>query len=231
MVPSNDSSTLVTCVGGHGNSRGDGRGDGVPDGRRGDGCDLPRRYSYRGMNDHTEYYCWDKWGKRENAHQEYDENIQLTTSAPGHNVFNSTPASASDTSSPLEQVLQKLDALTNTSSQPTTIMTHKGNPTFVTTQSSSSSWVIDSGVSSHMSGINSLFHNQGPIKHNIVLIDGSTHPVLGKDVVQPTQSFVLFDSLYMLNFPFNLLSMSQLTKSLKCSVIFSLNFCVFRTSG
>ena len=62
-MPSNDSSTLVTCVGGHGNSRGDGRGDGVPDGRRGDGCDLPRKYSYCGMNDQTEDYCWDKWGK------------------------------------------------------------------------------------------------------------------------------------------------------------------------
>jgi len=56
-----------------------------------------------------------------------------------------------------------------------------------------------------MSGINSLFYNRCPIKYNIVLADGSTRPVIGKCVIHPTQSLSLFDSLYVPNFPFNVI--------------------------
>ena len=114
------------------------------------------------MNSHTEDYCWDKWGKCEYAHQVYDENMQFITSAPGHDAFSSIPASASDTSSPLEQILQKLNALSSTSSQPTAFIAHIGNPTFVATQSPSFSRVTDSGAISHMFDINS--HNRCPVK-------------------------------------------------------------------
>ena len=124
-----------------------------------------------------------------------------------------------------------LNILTSISYQPTATMIHIGNSAFVPTYSPSSSWVIDSGASSHMSGINSLFHNHYLIKHNIVLADGSTRLVLGKCVIHPIQSLSLFDSLYMPSFPFNLLFVSQLTKSFQYSIILSPNFYVFRISG
>ena len=79
-----------------------------------------------------------------------------------------------------------------------------------------------------MSGINSLFQNHCPIKHNIILANGSTCLVLEKYVIHPIQSLSLFDSLYVPNFSFNLLSLSQLTKSIQCHVTFSPNSCVFQ---
>ena len=74
------------------------------------------------MNDHTKGYCSDKWGKCEYARQVYDENMQFTTSASGHDAFSSNLASDSDTSFLLKQVFQKLNALASTSSQPTATM-------------------------------------------------------------------------------------------------------------
>jgi len=73
--------------------RGSGHGGGCGDGRRGSkdgGRGQPRRCNYCDMNDHTEEYYLDKWGKREYAHQVYDENVQFTTSAPEHDAFGST---------------------------------------------------------------------------------------------------------------------------------------------
>ena len=90
------------------------------------------------MNGHTEDYCLDKWGKYEYAHQVYDENMQFTTSISGHDAFNSNLISASDTFSPFEQILQKLNALASISSQPTAIKTHISNLALMATQLPSS---------------------------------------------------------------------------------------------
>jgi len=83
---------VVTSAGdrgsGHGGDCGDG-GRGSRDGGRGGGRGQPRRCNYCDMNDHTEEYYLDKWGRREYAHQVYNENIQFTTSAPRHDAFGS----------------------------------------------------------------------------------------------------------------------------------------------
>ena len=92
-------------------------------------------------------------------------------------------------------LIQKLNALTSTSSQPATTMAHIGNPVFMATQSPSSSWVIDSGASSHMSSVNSLFHNHCPIKYNFILADGSTRPVLRKGIIHST-----IDCIYLIRY-------------------------------
>jgi hypothetical protein len=85
---------------------------------------------------------------------------------------------------------------------------------------SSPSWVIDSSTNKHISSILSLFSNLLPIKHHIVLTDGFSWPVLGKSVLHPTSSLSLPSSLFVLDSPFNLLSVSQLTKALQCSITF-----------
>jgi hypothetical protein len=66
------------------------------------------------------------------------------------------------------------------------------------------------------------------IKHHIVLADGSSRPVLGKDVLHPTSSLSLPSSLFVPDSPFNLLSVSQLTKALQCSITFDPTSCVFQ---
>ena len=67
-----------------------------------------------------------------------------------------------------------------------------------------------------------------PIKHHIVLADGSSWPVLGKGVLHPTLSLSLPSSLFVPDSPFNLLSVSQSTKALQCSITFDPTSCVFQ---
>jgi hypothetical protein len=93
---------------------------------------------------------------------------------------------------------------------------------------SSPSWVIDFGANKHISGILSLFSNLLPIKHHIVLADGSSRPVLGKGVLHPTSSLSLPSSLFVPDSLFNLLSVTQLTKALQCSITFDPTSCIFQ---
>nr|KYP52064.1 Retrovirus-related Pol polyprotein from transposon TNT 1-94 [Cajanus cajan] len=75
-----------------------------------------------------------------------------------------------------------------------------------------SPWIIDSGASDHITGNNSMFSSMSPLRspHLITLTDGSRIAPKGIDQV-----------LFIPNCPFNLISLSQLTKSLNCS------FCLF----
>ena len=75
-------------------------------------------------------------------------------------------------------------------------------------------------------GILFIFSNLRPIKHNIILTDGFPQPIFGKRVIHPTKSLSLASSHYVPDFPFNLLSTSQLTKSLHCSITFDPTSCV-----
>ena len=85
---------------------------------------------------------------------------------------------------------------------------------------SSPSWVIDSDANKHISGILYLSSYLLPIKHHIVLFNGSSLPVLWKCVLHPTTSLSLPSSLFVHNSPFNLLYVSQLTNTLQCSITF-----------
>jgi hypothetical protein len=67
-----------------------------------------------------------------------------------------------------------------------------------------------------------------PIKHHIVLAYGSSRPVLEKSVLHPTSSLSLSSSLFVPDSLFNLLSVSQLTKALQCSITFNPTSCVFQ---
>ena len=80
----------------------------------------------------------------------------------------------------------------------------------------------------HIFVILSLFSDLLPIKHHIVLVDGSSRPVLGKGILHPTSSLSLPSSLLVPDSPFNLLSISQLTKVLQCSITFDPTSCVFQ---
>ena len=90
------------------------------------------------------------------------------------------------------------------------------------------SWVIDSNANKHIFGILSLFSELIPIKHHIVLADGFSRLILGKGVLHPTSSLSLPSSLFVPDSPFNLLSVSQLTKALQCSITFDSTSCVFQ---
>ena len=64
------------------------------------------------------------------------------------------------------------------------------------TSSTSSSWIIDSGASIHLTGKSTLFSTFNPssIAYIFTLADGSSKFITGTGTVHPTSSLVLFDA-------------------------------------
>ena len=95
---------------------------------------------------------------------------------------------------------------------------------------SSSEWVIDSGATNHMicnSSLFSTFQSQ-PSPSTVTLADGSHSCVLGSGTIVPTPSIPLTSVLSLPNFSFNLMSVSKLTRTLKCYISFFPDFCLFQ---
>lgn len=96
--------------------------------------------------------------------------------------------------------------------------------------SSSTQWVIDSGASDHMTGNSNVFSTYSPSSPGatVTLADGSFVPVLGRGSAVATSSLPLSSILYLPKFPFNLLSISQITRALNCFVSFFPGYCLFQ---
>ena len=96
--------------------------------------------------------------------------------------------------------------------------------------SSSSEWVIDSRAIDHMTSNSSLFSTfqSQPSTSIVTLADGSQSCVLGPNIIFPTPSLPLSFVLSLPNFSFNLMSVSKLTRALKCYISFFPDFCLFQ---
>ena len=92
------------------------------------------------------------------------------------------------------------------------------------------SWVIDSGASSHMTGFPSVLTSYRPETSipDVRIADGRSCPVLGSGQSRATSSLPLQHVLYIPRFPANLLSISAITKALHCGVFFFPHHCVFQ---
>ena len=92
-------------------------------------------------------------------------------------------------------------------------------------------WILDSGVSSHMTGIKhkfvslNFFNKFSPVN----IADGTQSPASDNVVVQATPYLTLTDVLYVPKFSVSLLSISQFTKHNNCKITFSLLIVCFRT--
>jgi hypothetical protein len=84
------------------------------------------------------------------------------------------------------------------------------------------SWILDSGASDHVVGNPSLISNLLPprIPHNITVANGSKAQVTGIGQASPLSSLPLNHVLFVSGSPFNLISISKLTRSLNCSITF-----------
>jgi len=95
------------------------------------------------------------------------------------------------------------------------------------------SWVIDFGASDHISGNTSLFSTISfqEKSHFITLANGSktSSKGVGQAILSP--SLNLKSVLFVPNCPFNLISLSQLTKTLNCSVTFDNKSFVIQERG
>ncbi|KAF3772924.1 Retrovirus-related Pol polyprotein from transposon TNT 1-94 [Nymphaea thermarum] len=89
-------------------------------------------------------------------------------------------------------------------------------------------WIVDSGATHHMTGNPKLFHDYklSSGKERVSLVDGSFTSVAGKGSLSLLNNFLVHDALHVPHLPLNLLSVSKITKELKCELIFSEQRCV-----
>ena len=90
---------------------------------------------------------------------------------------------------------------------------------------SSTSWILDIGVSDHIFGNKDLFSSLtflSPLP-TITLANGSQTIAKGIDSACPLPSLPLTSIIYVPDFPFNLISISKLTRDLHCVLTFSHN--------
>lgn len=101
------------------------------------------------------------------------------------------------------------------------------------TQSSLGPWILDLGASNHMSSKPNLFScltkpNALPF---VTLANGFVIPVRDIGTTIPTAFLSLSSILFLFQFSFNLIFISQLIKKLNGVVIFSFDNVVFQDSG
>ena len=100
-----------------------------------------------------------------------------------------------------------------------------GNTNFSFTE-----WIIDSGASSHITPHLSLF-NSYTATNKILPVrsaSGSIHAISHTGNLIVTPSITLFNVSHVPSFRFNLLSVQQLSRDLKCIVFFFPTFCLFQ---
>ena len=95
-----------------------------------------------------------------------------------------------------------------------------GTPSISTPHTTS--WIIDSGASSHMTGLSTILTSYRPETSipDVRIADGRSCPVLGSGQSSATSSLPLQNVLYIPGFPANLLSISAITKALHCGVFY-----------
>ena len=152
--------------------------------------------------------------KRHNRNQKFrSAHIASTTEASDQSVQFSTVELARF------QLYQ--DSLRSPST-PITAIAESSNPNKCLVSSSSSEWVINSEATNHMTSNSSLFSTfqSQPSPSIVTLVDGSHSCVLGSGTIVPTPSIPLTLVLSLPNFSFNLMSVSKLTRALKCYISF-----------
>ncbi|KAI5385008.1 hypothetical protein KIW84_071848 [Lathyrus oleraceus] len=93
------------------------------------------------------------------------------------------------------------------------------------------SWIVDSGASDHMTGDFTLFSSYSPCpyNYNVQIADGTHSKVMGKGSIIISPNITLDSVLYVPKLDCNLLSISKITRDLKCVTKFFSNLCEFQT--
>ena len=208
-----DTSVMVSQSLSRGDSRG-GRGS-----NRGRGQRPQCTYCHR--LGHTRDQCYQLHGRPpRTAHlAQSSDHSACSSSVSGSS---STPHGVILTPSEYEEYLRHTQA---TKSSSIASVAHTGNVSACLTHSSAP-WILDTGASDHISGNKDLFSSltfPSPLPI-ITLANGSQTIAKGIGSVCPLPSLPLTSVLYVPIFPFNLISISKLTRDLHCVLTFSHNF-------
>ena len=197
-------------------SRGDSRG--VRGSNRGRGQRPQCTYCHR--FGHTRDRCYQLHGRplrTTHLTQSFDHSA-CSSSVSGSS---STPQGVILTPSEYEEYLRHTQAAKSSS---IASVAQTGNVSACLSHSSAP-WILDTGASDHISGNKDLFSSRtfpSPLP-TITLANGSQTIAKGIGSVCPLPSLPLTSVLYVPNFPFNLISISKLTRDLHCVLTFSHN--------
>ena len=90
-------------------------------------------------------------------------------------------------------------------------------------------WIIDSGASSHVCSDLAMFTELTPVTDvNVTLPNGTRVPITHTGVIHITDALVLHNVLHVPDFQFNLISVSNLLKTLFCSAHFFSDVCLLQ---
>lgn len=90
-------------------------------------------------------------------------------------------------------------------------------------------WIIDSGATSHICHVQSLFHDYKPLVNSYVILPNQSRVnVLGYGSILLTKKITLHNVLFIPSFSFNLLSVSSLLRNSTISMLFLANVVCFQ---
>lgn len=112
-------------------------------------------------------------------------------------------------------------------------MHSNGNQALHVARSPSTSWIVDSGASEHMTGDKSLFSTYTPCQdyHTIRIANGSHSKVAGTGTIYLSRNLILHSVLFVPDLDCNLISVSRINRDLHCETKFFSTSCVFQELG
>jgi hypothetical protein len=116
------------------------------------------------------------------------------------------------------------------SSSSTATLAQSGIASHCLLSSTSDPWVIDSGANEHMIGSSTSLSDYHFVDtpQSVTLANGSLSKVAGSGTTHLSLDIELLSILHVHGFPFNLLSISKITKALNCLVSFYPSLCIFQ---
>ena len=169
-----------------------------------------------GKQNHPANKCWKQFGKLAIAQ------AALTPIHPPQ-----YPVSLTSTEYDALQHFTSIDA--SSSASLASLLAPSRSETYALLASSSPSWIIDLGASSHMTGTSSLLSSYHPTPSHppLTIADGRPCRVQGRGTNRVTPSLWLHQILYVPRFLVNLLSISAITRALPYIVTLFPFHCIF----
>ncbi|KAH9725751.1 retrovirus-related pol polyprotein from transposon RE1 [Citrus sinensis] len=171
-----------------------------------------------GKNGHTKDRCWDLYP-------------HLKTGPDKNKKDHAAVADTSISMNQLSHLLQQISKSMSSEISQTSSTNVSGNlQAYLTSSCNTNSWIIDSGVTDHMTNNPSLVHDFIPInhKHEVSIANGATVPISGNGKIKFFPQSSTSKVLVVPSFPVQLLSVGKITNSLNCDVIFSLSSVIFQ---
>ena len=130
--------------------------------------------------------------------------------------------------SELDTFRQLLSQLNTNAAIPTANSAHAGISCHFISDKFPTSWIIDSGASTHMTRNSNFLESYHGETGKIRVANGATVPVHGQGTCHCLPSLPLSNVLHVPSLSANLLSVPRITENLNCSVTFFPSYCVFQ---